>query len=78
MEAKPHIFLANFRGLKKDQVAVQIPETGVTIRFPAKSGTKIYYLPYLGKKVQLKGQQEGDQLVCELPAIEKGGVVWLE
>ncbi len=78
VESRPHVFLANYRGLKKDEVAIQIPEEGIKISFPAKSGANVYFLPYLGEKVQLQTQTQGEQLECVLPAIEKGGVVWAE
>jgi hypothetical protein len=78
VDSKPHVFLANFRGLKRDEVATQIPEENVEIRFPVESGTKIYFLPFLGEKEQLQARKENDQLVCVLPPIKKGGVVWLE
>jgi hypothetical protein len=74
----PHVFLANFKGLKRDEVAQQIPEENIVIGFPNKKNAKIYYLPYLGKKMELKGQVKEDQLMCTLPPVEKGAVVWLE
>lgn len=74
----PHVFLANFQGLKRDEVAQQIAEENITIEFPNKENAKIYLLPYLGSIIELKGQVKEDQLICTLPPIEKGAVVWLE
>jgi len=78
VDSKLSVFMANFRGLKGDEVATQIPEENVKISFPADSGTKIFFLPFLGEKVQLQTSKENDQLICVLPPINKGGVVWLE
>jgi hypothetical protein len=78
VESKPHVFLANFRGLKKDEKANQIPEENIRLEFPNKKNTKIYYLPFLGTKTELKGQVENNKLICTLPSIEKGAVIWLE
>jgi hypothetical protein len=78
VENNPHVFIASFKGLKKDEIVNQIPEENITIAFPNKKNTKIYYLPFLGEKVELKGQVKEDQLICTLPILEKGGVVWLE
>ena len=78
VNGNPYVFLANFKGLKRDEVTQQIPEENISITFPNKENAKIYYLPYLGEKIELNGQVTGDQVVCNLPAVEKGGVVWME
>jgi hypothetical protein len=78
VESNPHVFMANFKGLKKDEVAQQSPEENITIEFPNKAGAKIQFLPFLGKRTELAGEVKDDRLICTLPSIEKGGVVWLE
>jgi hypothetical protein len=74
----PHIFLANFKGLKNDEITQQLPEENISITFPPISDAKIYYLPFLGKKIELKGELTDNQLICTLPTVEKGAVVWIE
>jgi hypothetical protein len=74
----PHIFLANFKGLKNDEITKQIPEENVTIAFPNTENAKIYFLPYLGEKIELKGQVKENQFICTLPSVDKGAVVWVE
>jgi hypothetical protein len=78
IDSKPHVFLANFKGLKRDSVATQIPESDIEIGFPAKPDAKIYFLPFLGEKIQLDYRKENEQLVCVLPDLQKGGVVWIQ
>jgi hypothetical protein len=78
VENQPHVFLANFKGLKGNENAQQVPDEGITIRFADKPNAKIFYLPFLGEKVELKARQTDNQLECTLPALEKGGVVWQE
>ena len=78
VEGKPYVFLANFSGLKNDQVVNQIPEKEIKIKFRGKTGARIFYLPFLGQKQKLDAQSEGDHVICTLPAVEKGGVVWME
>ncbi len=78
VESKSYIFLANFKGLKRNEVAEQVPEENITIGFPNTEGAIIYYLPFLGEKIELKGQVMESQLVCVLPPVEKGAVVWME
>lgn len=78
VEGKPHVFLANFSGLKSDQVAVQTPVKDIKIRFRANAAAKVFYLPFLGEKKQLKARFRDGEVMCTLPIFEKGGVVWLE
>jgi hypothetical protein len=75
---QPHIFLANFAGLKSDAVVNQTPQKNIKIIFSASASGKVFYLPFLGEKQQLETQLKNNQLICVLPTIEKGGVVWLE
>ncbi len=78
VEGKPHVFLANFSGLKNDTVVNQIPEKGIKINFGGTAGARVFYLPFLGQKQKLSAQFRDGQVICTLPTVEKGGVVWLE
>jgi hypothetical protein len=78
VEGKPHVFMANFSGLKNDETVNQIPEKGIKIKFTGAAGAKVFYLPFLGEKQQLNVQFDHGQVICDLPTVEKGGVVWLE
>lgn len=75
---KPHVFIANFKGLKGDENGKQVPEEEVKIQFKNLKSGKIYFLPYLGKKVELKSIIDNGGLSCVIPLVEKGGVVWVE
>ncbi len=78
VEGQPHVFLANFAGLKNDKVSIQNPENNIEISFTAKSGAKVFYLPFMGKKVELETGSKKGRVTAKLPTVEKGGVVWLE
>jgi len=78
VEGKPHVFLANFSGLKRDEIVNQIPGKNIKFTFRGAAGAKVFYLPFLGEKQELKAQLRNGQVICTLPTIEKGGVVWLE
>jgi hypothetical protein len=78
VEDKPHIFLANFSGLKSDEVVSQIPEKEIKVRFMGAATAHVYYLPFLGEKQKLNFQYADGQIICTLPTVGKGGVVWLE
>jgi len=78
VEGRPHIFLANFSGLKNDEVALQIPEKEIKINFRGSEGAKVFYLSFPGEKQQLAPKFHNGTVTCTLPPVEKGGVVWLE
>ncbi len=75
---KPHVFLANYGGLKANKNAVPIPEPGAVIVFPATEKSRIHFLPYLGTEQILTGKFASGKMTCTLPAIERGAVVWIE
>lgn len=75
---KPHVFLANFKGLKAKQSTRQAKEAGIQVRFSAPDARKVFVLPYLGAVSELPARRDGDWLSAVLPAIDKGAVVWCE
>jgi hypothetical protein len=78
VDGKPTVFLANFKGLKSNAVAQQVPEKNVTIRFATTGPGTIAFLPFLGQLQRLQGTFRDRKLTCKLPPIDKGAVVWLE
>jgi len=78
VDGKPSVFLANFKGLKSKEVARQIPEQNIKVAFTAKKPGAILFLPFLGQPQKVRANFQGGKLSCELPAVEKGAVVWME
>ncbi len=78
VDGKPHVFLANFAGLVPGKVAVPTPEPNVRVRVSAKKKYTLQFLPFLGEVQAIHGKVSGDQLVFELPPIERGAAVWVE
>ena len=78
IESNPHLFIANFNGLKSDEIAIQVPERNIIITFPYRENVKINFLPYLGSKKVLKARVLNAGLSCTLPPVEKGAVVWID
>ncbi|MCF7805458.1 MAG: hypothetical protein K9N46_08830 [Candidatus Marinimicrobia bacterium] len=78
VDGNPTVFIANFKGLKAKENAVQISEENVEIRFPVDAGSTVYLLPYLGEKKQIDAQKENGALTVTIPRIDKGAVVWVE
>jgi hypothetical protein len=78
VNGKPHVFLANFKGLKARENSKQIPEKGVRIHFLTGAGSRVYALPFLGEAKEVPSERDGRGVAVVLPAIEKGMVVWCE
>jgi hypothetical protein len=78
VDGKPHVFLANFKGLRSQENSHQIPEEGIRIHFPAGVGARVFALPYLGEAKELAAKPRGGGVDVTVPAIEKGMVVWCE
>jgi hypothetical protein len=78
VDNKPHVFIANYKGLKSGETAKQIPEKDVKIKFLNINEGNTYYLPYLGEKLELSSEISNGGLTCIIPVVEKGGVVWVE
>ncbi|HOZ20885.1 MAG TPA: hypothetical protein PLO28_03815 [bacterium] len=78
VDGKPHLFLANFGGLKAKEVAVPAAEQGVTVTFPGTAASRVHFLPYLGTELLLEGQHADGRVKIVLPPLERGAVVWLE
>jgi hypothetical protein len=74
----PHVFLANFKGLRSKENARQLPEQNITISFPGISGSRVRMLPFLGAVQDLKSDHRDGRVVCVIPELDKGAVVWIE
>ncbi|MCU1305354.1 MAG: hypothetical protein JWN45_49 [Acidobacteriaceae bacterium] len=75
VNGKPHVFFANFKGLRPKVNAVQSPETGATIKVQGRG--RGFFLPFLGAVQQLVGEWDGVETTYKLPPIHKGGVAWV-
>jgi len=78
VSGKPHIFFANFAGLKGGANPIQTPQTGVQVTVSGVHGGHGFFLPFLGDVQPVTGTTDGDGLSFKLPAIEKGAVFWYE
>jgi len=79
VEGNPHIFFANFAGLRGKVNAVQTPQTGVRVRIAKAGKGKAFFLPFLGDVQEISGVHESDgRTSYTLPTITKGAVFWYE
>ena len=77
VDGKVQLFLANFSGLRGGVNPVPTAQKGIVIRL--RSGAKrVEFLPFLGEAEPIQARRDGQEFVYSLPALERGGVVWIE
>ena len=76
VDGKPHIFFANFDGLRGGKNAIPTPQSGITLRL--RTRVTMRYLPFLGNVQEVRGLPEGDGFIYRLPQLARGGVAWIE
>jgi len=74
VDGNPHIFFANFGGLRGGINPVQTPEAGARVSLSAQPGGKAFFLPFLGEVQTLHAVEKNGLVSYDLPPIEKGGV----
>lgn len=78
VNGKPTVYIANFTGLKSKENAIPIVRRDVSITFKnAAKGAVVNFLPFLGKKMELKGEWKDGHLIVKLPNFLRGGIVFL-
>jgi hypothetical protein len=78
VNGSPHVFLANFAGLRGGANPVQTPQTGVQISISGATKGRGFFLPFLGEAQPLDGMAGPKAITYTLPAIQKGAVFWYE
>jgi hypothetical protein len=78
VDGKPHVFLANFTGLRGNANPVPTPQTGVQVRIEGARAGHGFFVPFLGQMSRIDGVAEHGTLTFRLPPIQKGAVFWWE
>ena len=76
VDGQPHIFFANFSGLRGGSNPFPTPQKDITLRL--RSQAKVRFLPFLGELQELRGTREGEVFVYHVPELQRGGVAWVE
>jgi hypothetical protein len=76
VDGKPHIFFANFSGLRGGENPIPTPHKDITLRL--RTQAKVRFLPFLGEVQELRGTRDGDAFVYHVPELQRGGVAWIE
>ena len=78
VDGKPHVFLANFTGLRGNADPVPTPQTGVQVRIEGAREGHGFFVPFLGEMSRIEGVAQRDTLTFRLPPIQRGAVFWWE
>jgi hypothetical protein len=76
VEGTPHVFFANFAGLRGGVNPVQAPQSGVRVSVAGISKARGFFLPFLGTISSVEAVAGNGEATFNLPAIEKGAVFW--
>jgi len=76
VEGTPHVFFANFAGLRGGVNPVQTPQKNVRVEVAGSNKAQGYFLPFLGEVSKVDGAAGNGKVTFTLPAIEKGAVFW--
>ncbi len=78
VDGNPHVFLANFAGLRGGVNPVQTVQTGVKVTVASEAKGPAYFLPFMGEVQKVEGVRVNGGTSYTLPPISKGAVFWYE
>jgi hypothetical protein len=78
VKGAPHVFIANFAGLRGGVNPVQTVQTGIRITVSPEIKGRAYLLPFMGEVQEVKGARGDGSMSFTLPPISKGAVFWYE
>ena len=78
VDGSPHVFLANFAGLRGGVNPVQTVQTGVRISVSPESKGRAHFLPFMGQAHELEAVRHDGAISYTLPPISRGAVFWYE
>jgi hypothetical protein len=78
VDGKPHVFMANFAGLRGGVNPVQTVQTGVRVTVASGAKSSAYFLPFMGEVQKVEGVRVEGGTSYTLPPISKGAVFWYE
>jgi hypothetical protein len=78
VNGSPHVFFANFAGLRGGVNPIQTPQSGVQVTVFGATNGHGFFLPFLGSVQQFDGTVNATSVTYNLPTIQKGAVFWYE
>ena len=79
VDGKPYIYLTNIAGICESCGENKKVISDVTVAINPSSGySKAYALPFLGTIQELTLEQRDNKLICKLPPVDRGTLIWFE
>jgi hypothetical protein len=78
VNGSPHVFFANFAGLRGGVNPVQTPQAGIEVVISGNTRGRGFFLPFLGDVQSVEGVIGPRGVTYNLPTIQKGAVFWYE
>lgn len=79
VNGKPYIYLTNMSGICESCGDNKINISNVIIELDKSLNySKIYSLPFMGEVTELTIEQKEGRMICKIPTINRGTVIWLE
>jgi len=78
VDGTPHVFLANFAGLRGGVNPVQTVQSGVKVTISSEAKGPAFFLPFMGEVQKVEGVRITGGTSYTLPPISKGAVFWYE
>jgi hypothetical protein len=78
VDGNPHIYFANFNGLRSGENAIPDPQLNVQVRVSnAQSGT-LHVVPFMGTELVIRPVKHSNGMQFTIPRIERGAIAWIE
>ena len=78
VDGAPHVFFANFTGLRGGVNPVQTPQTNIQVMVREQKASLGHFLPFLGEVQDVHGTAANGRVTYTLPPITKGAVFWYD
>jgi hypothetical protein len=76
VDGEPHIFFANFAGLRGGVNPLQTPQKAVQVQVTGSGNAHGFFLPFMGQVSSVKAVTQDGGATFTLPTIDKGAVFW--
>lgn len=75
---KAHWYFANFKELRKGDARAPTPVRDTTITAPARVGSVLHFVPFLGDSKTLAGTVRHGQVEFVIPEIQRAAIAWTD
>jgi hypothetical protein len=76
IDGKMFLFFSNFSGIRAGEQLTPATQMDVRVVVSSSNGTTMHVLPFLGAETTVKGTRTGERVSFDLPALQRGTVIW--